>query len=153
MSLAGADGTQDVFVEQYYFGRHNFSGIWSQQRNDNLGGFSSTTRFGNTRDLLVTGNFHLQLPIKTGIFGIYADAGAVWNDLGFSHANATSPITTVFNTGIALKLGDTFGVYFPVWMSQILEDSYGSMNYAERIRFTLKFNLFQDGLNLGSLLN
>ena len=144
MSIAGMNGTQDIFVEDYYFGRGLPTGIWSQQRADNnMGGFSSTTNFGATDQWMATGNFYFQLPIRPNVFGVFADFGTV--RLGNTNYS-------LFNTGLALRLGDVFGVYFPIYMSDILENSYLTKNYTERIRFSLKINLFMKDLKLGNLL-
>lgn len=144
MSIAGMNGTQDIFVEDYYFGRGLPTGIWSQQRADNnMGGFSSATNFGSTDQWMATGNFYFQIPIKPNFFGVFADFGTV--RLGNSNYS-------LFNTGLALRFGDVFGVYFPIYMSDILEQSFLTKNYTERIRFSLKINLFTRDLKLGNLL-
>ncbi len=143
MSLAGADGTQDLFVDEYYFGRNAATGMWSQQRNENMGGFKSTSAYGTSIHTVATANVYAQLPIKPGIFGVFADFGTFDNGVTFNSA---------INTGLALRLGNVFGVYFPVWMSQQLESSYASKNYAHRIRFTLKFNIQNKPLNIAGLI-
>jgi hypothetical protein len=143
MSVSGAHGVQDIFFEDYYFGRGDFNGLWSQQRDENMGGFKSTSWFGTTSSWMATTNLYFQLPIpNVGIFGIFADAGAFSNGVS---------VNSVVNTGIGMRLGQVFGLYFPVWMSKNLDDSYGNSNYAERIRFTLKMNIVNKGLSLNSL--
>jgi len=142
MSVAGMNGEQDLFVEDYYFGRGLPTGIWSQQRSENMGGFLSASNFGATDQWMATGNLYFQLPIKPNFFGIFADFGTV-------RLGATN--YTLFNTGIALRLSDVFGVYFPIYMSDVLENSFLTKNYAERIRFSLKLNVFARDFKLGNL--
>lgn len=143
LSANGSNGTQDIFVEDYYFGRTMNSGIWSQQRGDNMGNIHSTSDAGIANELLLTYNFYLQLPIRPNIFGVYVDGGTAVNE-GFA--------TPLFATGIALKLGDVFGVYFPIYQNDYLELGYLSKDYKERIRFTLKLNLFNRSLDLGNFM-
>lgn len=148
MSLSGQDGRQDLFVDEYYFGRNQSTGIWSQQRNSNMGGFRSTSNFGTTSDWMTTANAYFQIPYIPKFIGIFADYGLV----GYNFAGTTNTIESAANVGLAIRMGDIFGVYFPVWMTENLEKSYSTADYAERIRFTLKFNLMQKSLNLNKLL-
>lgn len=143
MSLSGADGRQDLFVDDYYFGRNETSGIWSQQRTENMGGFKSTSTLGTSSIAIAAGNLYVPLPIqKMGFLGVFADFGAF---------NDGIQIRTLANTGVGLRLGGVFGIYFPIWVSDDIVNSYSSQNYTERIRFTLKFNPFNRPLNIQSL--
>ena len=145
MSMSGSDGAQDLFFEDYYFGRGLVDGIWSQQRDENMGGFKSTSYYGTTTNWMGTGNLFVQLPIpKLGFLGLFADAGVFHNGITLNSA---------INTGIGLRFGKAFGLYLPIWMSKELKTSFGNSNYAEKIRFTLKINLVNKGLKLSSLLN
>ncbi len=150
-ALSGASGSQDLFVEDYFFGRSAQSGIWSQQRLDNMGGFRSTVGngksgyFGTTTTWITAANFYLETPIGPKIFGIYADFGI------FDEAYQSKP-TQAYDLGLAMRFGTTFGIYFPVLQSDNIENAYLTKNYAERIRFTLKFNLTNKPLDLMRLL-
>lgn len=132
MSLAGTDGQQDLFTEEYFFGRNNLSGLWSQQRTENMGGFRTTSYYGTTDRWMATGNMWLQFPYIPKLFGAFVDAGI------FHNGTSTS---TAVNVGVGMKLADIFGVYFPLWMSKELSDSFGNSNYGEKIRFTLNINI------------
>lgn len=143
LAVSGMNGAQDIFVEDYYFGRGLPTGIWSQQRGENMGGFLSASNFGATDQWMATGNFYFQLPIKPNFFGVFADFGTV--RLGATNYG-------LFNTGLALRFGDVFGLYFPLYMNDILENSFTTKNYAERIRFSLKLNIFMRDFKLGNLL-
>lgn len=147
MSLAGTDGRQDLFVDNYFFGRNETSGLWSQFRDNNMGGFKSTSGFGTTSTAMATGNLYVQLPIKTRIFGAFFDAGVYDDGIGLSNV--------IMNTGLAVRLGDIFGVYFPMWMSDELNTSFGTTNtfdkYGEKIRFVLRLNLINQPINLSNL--
>jgi hypothetical protein len=143
MSLSGSDGAQDLFFEDYYFGRGQINGIWSQQRDENMGGFKSTSYYGTTSNWMATTNLYFQLPIpKVGIFGLFADAGVFHNG---------TSVNSVLNTGIGVRIAKVFGLYFPLYMSTELDDSFGNSKYGEKIRFTLKMNIVNKGLSLNSL--
>lgn len=132
MSLSGTDGQQDLFTEDYYFGRNEVAGLWSQQRAENMGGFRSTSYFGTTDRWMATGNLWMQFPYIPSFIGGFVDAGVFHNGTGTS---------TAINTGLGIKIRDIFGVYFPIWMSQELSDSFGNSRYGEKIRFTLNLNI------------
>lgn len=144
MSLSGTTGQQDVFIDEYYLARNEFSGFWSQQRQENMGGFKSATYYGTTSIGMLAANFYMQLPIPTGIFGVFADYG------GFHDG---TEIRTAFQTGLGIRLGEFVGFYFPLYMTQELNDSFGSgAKYGEKIRVTLKLNLLNKPLHLSKLL-
>jgi hypothetical protein len=156
MSLAGSDGIQDLFVDEYYFARNNVAGpsSWSQQRDENMGGFKSTSYYGTTSDLMTTGNIYLQLPIKPGIFGVFADFGAFWNNTGSTGANTGNnsiKVNTAADAGLAIRISNFLGVYFPLWMSNELDQSFGNSNYLTKVRFTMKFNIMNKSINLSGL--
>lgn len=144
MSLSGTDGQQDLFTEDYFFGRNELSGIWSQQRSENMGGFRSTSVYGTTDRWMLTGNAWIQLPYIPKLFGVFVDAGV------FHNGTAES---TAINMGVGMKLGDVFGLYFPLWMSKELSDSFGNSSYGEKIRFTLNLNIANKSHLLTQLAN
>ena len=144
MSLSGTDGQQDLFTEEYFFGRNEISGIWSQQRSDNMGGFRSTSYYGTTDRWMLTGNMWIQFPYLPKMFGAFVDAGVFHNG---------SSESTVLNMGLGIKIQDIFGLYFPLWMSKELNDSFGNSKYAEKIRFTLNFNIANKSHRLTNLFN
>jgi len=143
MSLAGTDGKQDLFIDEYYFGRNELTGIWSQQRDENMGGFKTTSNYGTTGTGMATANLYFQLPILPSIIGLYADAGVFDNG---------KKLESALNTGIGIRMKNVFGIYFPIWMSKELNDSFGNSKYVEKIRFTLKFNIANKTLNLNTLM-
>lgn len=136
MSLAGKDGLQDVFNEEYFFNRGATSGLFEHQRQENMGGFRTTSSFGTTDSWLVSSNIFVQLPIKLNILGVFADFGA------FEKDGATEG---VFNAGIGVRVSNILGVYFPLIQSTNLLNAYASDSYAERIRFTLNLNFVNSG--------
>ncbi len=143
MSLTGRDGRQDLFVDDYYFGRNRSSNIWSQQRANDMGGFKSATSYGESAIGMGTANLYFQFPFrKLRFIGIFADVGAF-------HDGVT--IQTAYNTGLGIRLGSIFGIYFPVWMDDNTLNSFTTANYTERIRFSLKFNPFTQPINLKRL--
>ena len=143
LSLSGADGNQDLFLEDYYFGRGLTSGIWSQQRAENMGGFKSTSYFGSTTNWLTSGNLLFQLPIpRFSLLYGFVDAGFFENGNGVQKA---------VNAGLGLRISSVFGLYFPLWMSDDLNASFGNAGYAEKIRFTLRLNPVNSGVKLTGL--
>jgi hypothetical protein len=108
-----------------------------------MGGFKSTSYYGTSSIAMASTNVYAQLPIKPGIFGVFADFGTFHNGLRLNHA---------INTGIGVRFGDVFGVYFPVWMSHELNKSFEGLNYVQKIRFTLKLNLINKPMNISDLI-
>ncbi|MDG1657864.1 MAG: M1 family metallopeptidase [Crocinitomicaceae bacterium] len=143
MSLSGTDGQQDIFTEDYFLGRNNIQGLWSQQRSENMGGFRSTSYYGTTDRWLASGNLWMQLPYIPKFFGIFADVGAFDNGIS---------IESAINTGVGINIANTFGLYFPIWMSKELKDSFGNSGYGSKIRLTLNINIFKKPLSLKELM-
>jgi hypothetical protein len=144
MSLSGTDGQQDLFTEDYFFGRNELNGLWSQQRTENMGGFRSTSYYGSTDHWMLTGNMWLQLPYIPKIFGAFVDAGI------FHNGTSTS---TAVNLGVGIKIADVFGLYFPLWMSNELNASFGTSKYTDKIRLTLNMNIANKSHKMINLIN
>jgi hypothetical protein len=139
-SLGGARGNQDLFLEEYFFNR-NSDPLNSAQRMENMGGFKTTSNFGTTNDFLSSINFYLQLPVKPDIFGLFVDYG-MFNSY---------KVESVFNSGFAIRFKKIVCIYFPVLMSQNLENSYLSKDYLSRIRFSFRLNFVNIPLNVNSI--
>ena len=146
MSLSGTNGQQDLFFENYYFDRNSIHGIWAHQRDENMGGFKSTSFYGGTvTNWMFSTNLYLELPIpKISFIGVFADYGVFKN-------GPSSNVNSALNTGVGLRIAKVFGLYFPLWMSDEMNDSFGT-NYVDKIRFTLKLNPMNKPLKLSSLL-
>ena len=144
LSLNGTNGGQDLFLENYYFGRGATSGMFTQQHDDNQGAFK-TAGLMNTSTWLATCNLYTPLPVKyLGFFGAFADLGAIGGPGGSTDF--------VANLGLGIRLGDVFGLYFPLYSNDNIMSRIGSNNYAERIRFSLKMNPVNK-INLRKLIN
>lgn len=141
IALNGMSGAGDIFTEDYYFSRTNrdFGG---NQRAENMGNFKVNGIYGSTTRWLFAGNYYLELPVNPKLFGLFADYGLFHNGLGIEQA---------FNTGIGVRLGNFCSFYFPVWMSTDLKNSFGSSNYLEKIRFSIKLNPVNQGFRLAEL--
>lgn len=139
-ALGGQNGAQDLFLEEYYFGRNQTSGLWAQQRTENMGGLKTVSNYGNTTSWLTAVNTYIQLPVLKGVFGVYGDVGA-------TDQNGT--VYGVYDAGIGLRMANFLNIYFPVVQSQNLENSFTSKAYEQRIRFTLNLNI----VNCGKVLN
>lgn len=141
LSMSGVSGLQDLYYEDYYFGRTNSGGLWGNQRNADIGGFKTTSTFGNTSFWMTTGNLYVQLPFKPGIFGFFADGGVFSKD-------GTSTVTA-FNTGLGIRVSKIFGIFFPLYQSTNMGNLYNkNSNYARNIRFTLKLNIVNKGMKI-----
>jgi hypothetical protein len=142
MSLSGARGYQDLFLEDYDFARNATSGFWNQQRAENFGGFHSTSSFGTTTFWMTTANAYVQLPIKPNLFGIFGDVGAFYNG---------TSVQAAWNTGLGIRFSSVLGVYFPLLRSENMGTDFYK-NYGEQIRFSLRLNIVNKGLKIGNLL-
>ncbi|NDE04295.1 MAG: M1 family peptidase, partial [Flavobacteriia bacterium] len=105
-SMNGLNGQQDLFLEDYNFGRSDVSGIWSQQRMERHGQFHTGFSDGSNINWLTTASVYAQLPIKPNFFGVFADFGAA--------SGVFQTVDTYYNAGVALRLGKVFGIYFPL---------------------------------------
>jgi hypothetical protein len=143
-AMNGLQGQQDLFLEDYNFGRSDVSGIWSQQRMDRHGQFHTGNAAGSNDSWLTTATVYAQLPIKPNIVGVFADFGA--------GSGVFQTVDMYYNAGMALRLGKVFGIYFPLvyGSNNISGDLF--TNYAQNIRFTLRINPV-NRLSLHTLLN
>ena len=132
-NLGGQTGAQDVTYENYMFGRNQTSGLWANQRIENQGGFKTTSTYGTTNGSLFATNLYIQLPyIK--LVGVYADFGL------FDNAGT---MESASDAGVAIKASKFFGVYFPIYESDNLKNSYpAGTTYGQKIRFTLTLQGF-----------
>jgi hypothetical protein len=140
ISMFGAAGYQDIFAENYYFNRSNVYG--TQYAND-MGGFrtgSNNLRMSNYWASAV--NATVQLPIQPNMFVAFADFGVYDNGVA---------VSTLYNAGLGINLGDVVGVYFPLIQSNNMGDLF--LNYKSSIRLTLRFNPFNLPFKLSSILN
>ena len=140
ISMFGSAGYQDLFAEHYYFNRETVSGA---QYADDMGGFrtgSNNLRMSNYWASAV--NATVQLPIQPNMFVAFADFGVYDNGVG---------VSTLYNAGLGINLGDVVGVYFPLIQSNNMGDLY--LNYKSSIRLTLRFNPFNLPFKLSSILN
>ena len=143
-SINGLQGQQDLFLEDYNFGRSDVSGFWSQQRMERHGQFHTGNSAGSNINWLTTASVHAQLPIKPNFFGVLADFGA--------GRGTFQTVDTYYNAGVALRFGKVFGLYFPL----VYGNNYANIdlfsNYAQNIRFSLRINPV-NRLGLHALLN
>lgn len=145
MSLSGTAGYQDLFLEDYFFGRFATSGSSAQQRMENMGGFKSASWYGTTTEWMASSNLYFNLPYTAKLLGIYADYGVFYNGTAVNEA---------YDLGIGLKLGGVFAVYFPVLMNEEMDDSFGpDAKYFQKVRLTIRLNPFNGGFKITDLIN
>lgn len=139
-SLGGQTGTQDVTYDQYMFGRNETSGLWANQRIENQGGFKTVSSFGTSTQMVFGSNIVIEIPYLP--FAVaYADYGIFTDSFGDNQP--------VSDAGLGLRISSAFAVYFPLYESTNLKNSYlPGTNYGEKIRFTLNLK----GLSLSKLL-
>jgi len=138
-ALGGQSGTMDVFYENYMMGRNEIDGLWSNQRIENQGGFKTVSGFGTTTTQLVAANLFFDLPYIPFV-GLFADFGV------FDNAGV---MTTVYDFGVGIRVADKIGIYFPIYESDNLKNSFAvDVKYYNKIRFTLNLN----GLNPGEII-
>ena len=104
MSMSGARGNQDLFMEEYNLGRYETSGIWSQQRMSNFGNFSSTSDFGSSSFWMASTNLFTQIPKIPKIIGVFADFGAFYDG---------ATVHSMYNAGIGIRLSGILSISFP----------------------------------------
>ena len=140
INMSGVRGSQDLFLEQYYFSRDQSGG---RQQMDGMGGFYSTSNYGSNNNWIGSFNTYISLPVKPNVFGVFLNQGLFPKEQKMDY---------MLNTGLALKIGDVFGVYFPLYRSSNMGELFKS-NYLDEIRFTLQFNIVESGLSLGGFIN
>ena len=137
ISMSGVSGVQDIYFEDYYFGRSATKGFYGNQRNTDMGGFKTTNNFGSTAYWMSTGNMYFQLPIKPNCFGVFADAGI------FSNGVKTY---TAYTTGLGFKIAKIFAVYFPLYQSENMGNLF--TDYSKNIRISWKINIINKGFKI-----
>jgi hypothetical protein len=138
-SIGGQSGTQDVVYDNYMFGRNQQTGIWSNQRIENQGGFKTTSNYGVSTNLLFTTNIYAELPYIPFI-GVFSDWGVF---------DQSGQLVTVADFGLGIRVSDRLGVYFPLLESTNLKNSFSTNKYGEKIRFSLKL----EGFNLSEIFS
>jgi hypothetical protein len=153
-----AEGYNDYRYDDYYFGRTENSGIWSQQIHLRDGGFkvplgySQSALTGRSNDFLFAINLKadlpkdlpLKLPIRPYFdFGYFKDDRPISNNPDFSDQ-------VWWQGGVALELGKgIFGIYLPIVNSKLLRgtdqqpglyDLSGRDKWYDRFAFTLDLN-------------
>jgi len=139
-------GFQDNNFDDYYFGRLDTEGIWSQQIQQIDGAFKTpllNSAYGTSNAFLVALNFKTDLPINLPLnlpLKPYFDVGYFKN---------TAPAVTadfayefMYSGGLAIELGDgVAGIYFPLVSNEQLNNTLKSRgSYFNRVGFTLNLN-------------
>jgi len=132
--MSGYTGYQDYTFSDYFFGRSEATGFFSQQMAHGDGDFKVLTYIGQTREWLVALNFKADIPVIPVSFyfdiGTYAHA---WDAFPGSQA-------VVFNGGICVDIWPGIAeVYFPLFMSSDIKNSVdlNTSTYWEQIRFVI----------------
>jgi hypothetical protein len=134
--LSGNAGYQDVFVEDYFLNRGGSNNAFNTQRVENRGGFLSASNFGYATTWMLTSNVYIDIPLPIKGFGLFGDIGS-FEQNGVFH--------TAYNAGVGFRLGDFFGIYYPLVESQNIRDGYLGNSFADKLRFTLNLNPVNSG--------
>lgn len=140
-----AQGFNDYRFDDYYFGRTEGEGIWSQQITIRDGGMKNTIgdgfSLGRSNNYVLAfnmiadlpGKMLLRLPLKP-----YFDIGYFDNAMP-TGASDTFEDQLLWSGGIALEfIQDIAAIYFPIINSKNIQDRYAERgNYWKRIAFTL----------------
>jgi len=140
-------GYQDNNFDDYYFGRSETEGIWSQQVQLTDGAFKTPLQrsdYGESNAFLFAVNFKADLPIKLPLnlpIKPYFDIGYFKN---------TAPSVTpepgyelMLSGGLAIEFADgVAGLYLPIFSNERLSNALQSRGsgYFNRVGFTLNLN-------------
>jgi hypothetical protein len=136
LPLSGNSGYQDVFVEDYFLNRGGNSNAFYTQRIENRGGFLSASDFGYATTWMLTSNLFVDIPLPVKGFGLFGDIGS-FEQNGVFH--------TAYNAGVGFRLGDVFGIYYPLVESQNIRDGYFGNTFVDKLRFTINLNPVNTG--------
>lgn len=134
--LSGNSGYQDVFVEEYYLNRGTLGKSYYGQRAENRGGFLSASDFGLGTTWMTTSSIYLDIPLPIRGFGLFCDVGSFEENGVFK---------TAYNAGVGFRIGDVFGIYYPLVESQNIKDGYVSNKFSDKLRLTLHLNPVNTG--------
>jgi len=144
-TLSGSSGINDYKYDQLYFARFEDpagENVLAKQFAVNDGGFSTYSALGQTNDWILSLNLNSSLPIPKEIpIRVYASLAFVGSPVkveGFVNNDS-------FYWEMGAKLSivkDVFEIYFPITMSDPLQDYSDEVNsnYWNQIRFTLYLN-------------
>jgi hypothetical protein len=130
--LSGQTGNQDYMYNDIFFGRNEFTGLWSQQMTNTDGAFKVYSNRGQTWQYLATLNIKTSLPGKIPV-KLYADLGTYKNE-------ETDSDVLNYNLGaIFTVIPDNFEIYIPLLISNKIQSTLdlNKVNFGERIRFVV----------------
>ncbi len=140
-----AQGFNDYRLDDYYFGRSEGQGIWSQQITIRDGGMKNTIgdgfSLGRSNNYILALNMIADLPDRV-LLGLplkpYFDIGYFDNAMPTGTSD-TFEDQLLWSGGIALEfVQDIAAVYFPIIQSNNIQNRYAERgNYWNRIAFTL----------------
>lgn len=139
-------GFRDVNFNDYYFGRSESEGIWSQQVQPIDGGFKTPTlnsTYGTSNAYVFALNVKADLPIRLPLnlpLKPYFDIGYFKNTAPAVDPGPGDEI--LYNLGVAIEFGDGLvGVYLPLISNEKLSNELKSRgNFLKQIGFTVNIN-------------
>jgi hypothetical protein len=163
LTAQGFRGNDDYRYAEYYLGRNDDRGVFSQQISMRDGGFKNAFsgafqgQGANTNDFMVALNLKADLPKDLPLklpLKFYFDAAYV-SDLRPIAAGAPLSDRIWWSGGVCLEFGDDiFGIYFPLLNSANIRELYGGDDRsAYWSRITFQFDIRKlNPVNLFSLL-
>lgn len=143
-----SQGFNDYRYDDFYFGRSEGEGLWSQQVSSRDGGFKNVIgpgfALGRSNNFVFAANFKVDLP-KDALFGLplkpYLDLGYFDNAMP-TGASDTFSDQFIWSGGFMLSLADeALAIYFPALSSQQLADRQAERGkYWNRISFQIDLN-------------
>lgn len=132
-------GFSDHLYDDFYFGRNQQEGIFSQQIGTAEGGFKTAVGSANRIGLSNNFGFAVNFMIDTPIFI------KPFFDVGYYATKTTTEADfnneTIFSIGLALEiLDDGLGVYLPLFNSSQISDIYEIRSFLSRISFKIDLN-------------
>lgn len=140
------EGTTDYAYDDFYFGRSDQMGIWSQQVSLEEGGFKNPFgglyKTGQSNNFILALNMKADLPFKLPL----RIPLKPYFDIGYFDAPPVEdvPDQLMWSGGLMFDFWDgIFGIYFPLINSENINTNYestGDGKYWARISYNLDFN-------------
>jgi len=164
LNLTGNNGYEDYTYSNYFIGRNDFEGIWSQQTMIRDGSFKVHTdllsnKIGKTDNWLTTLNLTSALPSKINPLSILPVIIPlkVFFDMGtYAEAweNNTSTGKILYDAGLQISLfNDVVQVYMPILYSKVFRDYYKSTITEKRFLKTVSFSIDIEKIPMKEILN
>jgi hypothetical protein len=138
--MSSWSGTDDYLFDYTYLGRTESKGLLAAQMTQRDGGFYIPTSLGRSWGMLFAGNLRSSIPF-TNLIKLYYNIGIPVNPVNIAASNWDK---LLYEGGAMLSIIDRkFEIYFPFILDKNTSNYYdlNNINYSQKIRFTLRFDL------------